>query len=145
MIDNHETEATPATVEATPLVQEQAQTVPPTPTPTPAPAAKEVKEVKEVKEAPGISSNIPTGATVHVGKLEINGNSKNSASVRLIQQRLMELGHLSAGADLSGWLSNGTAEALAEFQAKGKIKADSVISRPVIVALMKGTSATVTQ
>lgn len=97
------------------------------------------------REAPPLASTeIPAGAVVSLGALVVNGNSKNSASVRWVQRRLIELGHLSAGADLLGALEDGTVEALAEYQAKAKVSAESVTSRAVIASLMKGTPAKVT-
>lgn len=109
-----------------------------------APKSKAPKLSKVEAQAP--KTEVPAGVTIHLSAFaEVCGNTKNSESVRWVQRRLIELGHYSAGSDLPGWLCEGTAEALAEYQAKAKVKADSERDRAVIESLMKGTPAKVAE
>ena len=110
----------------------------------PAPVEDKYPSKAKRETPPLASTEIPPGAVISLGALVINGNSKNSTSVRWVQRRLIELGHLGAGEDLPGALENGTVEALAEYQANAKVSDSSVVSRAVIESLMKGTPAKVT-
>lgn len=89
------------------------------------------------------TSEVPQGAVVSLTALDIESNAKNSASVRWVQTRLIELGHLAAGSDLRGHLSDGTIEALAEYAAKARIKPCCEVDPAVVESLMKGTPAKV--
>lgn len=109
-----------------------------------APKPKAPKPVRAETSAP--QTEVPSGTVIHMSALaEVCGNTKNSESVRWAQRRLIELGHYAAGSDLLGWLCEGTVEALAEYQAKAKVKADSERDRAVIESLMKGTPAKVAE
>lgn len=114
---------------------------------TPEPELIDEKSTPKVKRetSPPTLTEIPPEAVISLSALVVNSNSKNSASVRWVQRRLIELGHLSAGADLQGALEDGTVEALTEYQAKAKVSAESVTSRAVIASLMKGTPARITE
>lgn len=55
------------------------------------------------------------GQVVHLSALKYNAIARNSMSVTLVQERLMELGYTDAGIDEPGWLSEYTKTSLAEF------------------------------
>lgn len=96
------------------------------------------------KPAPVTASHtgVPAGTEVSMKAVVYEALARNSMSVRAVQTRLLELGHLGAGADLPGWLSAGTLEALTEFHAGAKLKGE-VLSRETIEALFKGLSVKV--
>ena len=111
----------------------------------PEPAVIPEPKVKaKEKPAPVTVSNtgVPAGTTVSMGALTYKSLARNSMSVRAVQTRLLELGHLGAGADLPGWLSDGTLEALEEFQAGAKVKGEA-LSRETIESLFEGVSVKV--
>lgn len=113
------------------------------------PEAPKVKAKPKVKATPkpepvkSVSSEVPHGAVVSMSALDVDSNAMNSASVRWVQTRLIELGHMSAGSDLRGNLGDGTVEALAEYAAKAKIDPCCEVDPEVVKSLMKGTPAKV--
>lgn len=110
-----------------------------------APAVVPVSTPKaKEKPAPSTASNtaIPAGSQVAMSALVYESKARNSGSVRSVQTRLLELGHLGAGSDLPGWLSAGTLEALTEFHAGAKLKGE-VLSRETVEALFKGVAVKV--
>ena len=109
------------------------------------PKAKETPKPKAPVVATAPASSIEPGSVVSMSAIVADSNNKNSASVRVVQKRLIELGHMGAGSDLQGWLSTGTLAALAEYSAKARVKASSPTDRAVIESLMKGTPAKITE
>lgn len=109
------------------------------------PEAPKVKAKPKAKAEPvkSVSSEVPHGAVVSMSALDVDSNAMNSASVRWVQTRLIELGHMSAGSDLRGNLGEGTVEALAEYAAKAKIDPCCEVDPEVVKSLMKGTLAKV--
>lgn len=109
------------------------------------PEAPKVKAKPKAKPEPvkSVSSEVPHGAVVSMSALDVDSNAMNSASVRWVQTRLIELGHMSAGSDLRGNLGEGTVEALAEYAAKAKIDPCCEVDPEVVESLMKGTPAKV--
>lgn len=109
------------------------------------PEAPKVKAKPKAKAEPvkSVSSEVPHGAVVSMSALDVDSNAMNSASVRWVQTRLIELGHMSAGSDLRGNLGEGTVEALAEYAAKAKIDPCCEVDPEVVKSLMKGTPAKV--
>lgn len=124
MIDNEEAQDSPELEEA------------------PAPAVKASTPKPKEKTSTATPTAIPAGHTVSLGALTYKAKARNSASVRAVQTRLLELGHLGAGSDLPGWLAEGTLEALTEFHSVSKLKGD-VLSRETVEALFKGLSVKV--
>ena len=130
--------------------------------PTPAEATSEevvevVEVVEEVKPAPTPVSVSPkrkpsksSAVESKIGAVEVvlsaltyQASSRNSASVRVLQDRLAELGHGSVRRDRQGWLSDGTVEALCEFQDASGLEATGEADRDTVEAVMKGTKAKV--
>jgi hypothetical protein len=90
------------------------------------------------------ASSLAAGSEVLLSKVVFESKfAKNSGSVRSVQTRLMELGYTSAGDDRQGWISDGTASALAEFVADSHLGADNIYSQEVIDALFEGTGVVV--
>jgi hypothetical protein len=98
---------------------------------------------KAPASTPTVNTGVPADTVVSMSALTYKSLARNSASVRAVQTRLLELGHLGAGSDLPGWLSDGTLEALEEFKSQVKAKGDSALSRGVVEALFKGLSVKV--
>jgi hypothetical protein len=89
-------------------------------------------------------SQLAAGSEVLLSKIVFESKfAKNSGSVKTVQTRLIELGYTSAGDDRQGWISDGTANALAEFVADSKIEAHSIYAEVVINALFVGTGVVV--
>jgi len=110
---------------------------------TPKPKAETPKaKAKPAGKAP-VSSEVPHGSVVSMKALDPETKAMNSASVRWVQTRLIELGHMSAGSDLRGNLGPGTVEALAEYAAKARIEPCCEVDPAVVESLMKGTPAKV--
>ena len=78
-----------------------------------------------------------------IAAVKFESYARNSASVKLVQERLMQLGFMSAGADEPGWLSTGTREALASFCGCGDKSTCSKDKNTLIYDLFKGTKVTV--
>jgi hypothetical protein len=98
-----------------------------------------------VKEAPAAktATSVCTGV-VSISALKFESYARNSASVKIVQERLMELGFMDAGADKPGWLSVGTRQALGKYCGcidKAGCKRDK---NELIVSLFKGTTVIVT-
>lgn len=106
--------------------------------------ADTVKPAKAPKVEPTSASAIEPGAVVSLSALVPLSKAWNSASVRVVQRRLIELGYLGAGSDLSGRFGAGTLEALTEYAVRSKAKGDP-LARATIEALFKGTPAKVVE
>jgi len=105
---------------------------------TPASVAKPAKK----KTAPVASSSKLEGEVV-MSALVFQAPMKNSMSVRLVQERLAELGCGAVRRDRPGWLSDGTVEALKCFQDEAGLEATGDADAATVEALMKGTKVKV--
>lgn len=103
------------------------------------PLAKSKKEEPVVQAAPARGAK---GKVVHTSALVFKSNSRNSASVALVQERLVEMGFGDASADKSGWLCEGTMQALADFAKTTVAKCDPQ-DVSMIEALFAGTKVEV--
>lgn len=110
------------------------------------------EESVPLAEVPPVQASAPEQATtptslggdyVSLSSLHYPSNSRNSRSVALLQKRLIELGHLSAGSDPRGWLRDGTHAAMLEFSKAKKVSSDSPLARESVEALFKGTGVEV--
>jgi hypothetical protein len=139
-------EATPEEIVEVAEVVEEVQAVPEAkPKPTPTSAGKTPKKWSSKSEG-GYVVNAPS----NIGEVEVVLNaltyqafSRNSASVRVLQDRLAELGHGSVRRDRQGWLSDGTVEALREFQTEAGLEVTGEADHDTVVAVLKGTKAKV--
>lgn len=87
-------------------------------------------------------SSLVAGSEVRLSKVIFESKfNRNSASVRIVQTRLIELGYTDAGADRQGWVSEGTASALTEFAKDSGIEAHNIYTQDLLNALFEGTGA----
>lgn len=107
-----------------------------------APAAAVVEEPKSKNDAPTPSKLSGTKRVVRLSKLVFESSERNSASVGLVQYRLVERGHYDAGSDKYGWLSVGTRKALASFAGVSAEKVN-LQDEKVIKRLFEGTDVEV--
>lgn len=132
------------------VVEEESEAVDvvPEPTPTPVSVAKPKRKAEAPERwtsatpAPSAPSAVG-GVTVSLSALVYHARSRNSASVAAVQDRLTELGHADARADIRGWLSDGTVTALSAFQKASGLKVTGKADRETVEALMAGTGAVV--
>ena len=108
----------------------------------PVAVAAPVEEVKSKNDAPAPSKLAASNKVVSLSKLVFESKSRNSASVSLVQVRLVELGFLDAGSDKYGWLSAGTMKSLAQF-AKTSVEKVNAQDEKLISRLFEGTSVEV--
>ena len=106
------------------------------------PAAAVVEEPKSKNDAPTPSKLSGTKRVVRLSKLVFESSERNSASVGLVQYRLVERGHYDAGSDKYGWLSVGTRKALASFAGVSAEKVN-LQDEKVIKRLFEGTDVEV--
>ena len=119
-----------------PVQEPEVVYVPPTP---PAP----VEEPKSKNETLAASKLSGTKRVVRLSKLVFESKERNSASVGLVQYRLVERGHFDAGSDKYGWLSVGTKKALASFAGTNAEKLN-LQDKALIERLFEGTDVEVT-
>lgn len=67
-----------------------------------------------------------------------NRRHKKSLTVHHLQRRLVELGYPIAGGDLDGYYGDDTQQAIDEFRANKKIKAEGPIDEETFKAIFKG-------
>ena len=103
-----------------------------------------VEESKSKNDAPVQSKLAASKKVVSLSNLVFESKSRNSASVGLVQFRLVELGFLDAGSDKFGWLSAGTMKSLAQF-AKTSVEKVKTQDEKLISRLFEGTSVEVTE
>lgn len=111
--------------------------------PTPEPVVEPVAKSKnEDKPTPAANKRGSKEKVVRTSALVFNSHSRNSVSVGLVQERLIELGHADAGSDKYGWLSEGTMKSLAEF-AKTTVEKTNPQDASLIEKLFAGTQVKV--
>ena len=112
----------------------------------PTPAA--VEEVAKSKNEEPAAAPAPAPAydldekVVHTSALVFKSNSRNSVSVGLVQERLVEMGFVAASSDRHGWLCEGTMEALAAF-ANTSVEEVNLKDALMIEVLFAGTQVRV--
>jgi peptidoglycan hydrolase-like protein with peptidoglycan-binding domain len=85
-----------------------------------------------------VPSKIPAGTFVSLKALVYLGVPRNSASVRAVQTRLLELGYVEAGGEDQGWFGPSTGAALKKFQEDRQIEEDYLAGPETIEALFEG-------
>ena len=105
----------------------------------PVAVAAPVEEAKSKNDAPAPSKLAASNKVVSLSNLVFESKSRNSASVGLVQFRLVELGFFDAGSDKFGWLSAGTMKSLAQF-AKTSVEKVNAQDEKLISRLFEGTS-----
>jgi hypothetical protein len=121
----------------------------PEPEPTPAPNPEVEPEVEEAPRSKGKGSK-RVEQTGHLEGVEVSlkslvylGVPRNSASIKAVQARLVELGHVAAGSDRPGWLGPLTCKSLQEFQAEERVREEYCAGPKTIARLFEGTGAVV--
>jgi len=104
--------------------------------------APEPIAVEEPKSKNPPSKLTGTTRVVRLSKIVFESREKNSASVGLVQYRLVERGHFDAGSDKYGWLSAGTKKALASF-AGTTVEKLNLQDKTLIKRLFEGTDVEV--
>ena len=99
--------------------------------------------VEEPKSKNPPSKLSGTKRVVRLSKLVFESKERNSASVGLVQYRLVERGHYDAGSDKYGWLSVGTRKALASFAGTNEGKLN-LQDKTLIERLFEGTDVEIT-
>jgi hypothetical protein len=99
----------------------------------PKPKKVKIPVVPEVKD-----EKFP--APVKVEALVFKARMKNSQSVRLVQQALIEQGYTEAGSDIQGWLCEGTQAALARFQTEHGLVGGGTADEATVAALFEGSA-----
>jgi hypothetical protein len=110
-------------------------------TDAPEPVAKPAPRRKPEPAPAPVTSNV-TG-TIVLAALTFRAYSRNSASVKILQDRLVELGHTACHSDTYGWLTDGTMAALREFQSQHGLSMTGEADRGTVEALMAGTSVVI--
>lgn len=130
--------------EAAPEPQSEPEAAPePEPEPEkPAPTPTSVAKPSKKKTEPVASTSKLEGEVV-LSALVFEAPMRNSASVRLVQDRLAELGHGAVRRDRPGWLSEGTVEALKCFQEETGLEVTGEADSETVEALTKGTKVKV--
>ena len=100
-----------------------------------APKPKKVK-IPVVPESKG--EKFP--AAVRLEALVFRARMKNSQSVRLVQQALIEQGYTEAAGDVQGWLCEGTQAALARFQTEHGLTGGGIPGEATIATLFEGSA-----
>jgi hypothetical protein len=137
-VEEHHEEVAVEHVAEAPVVEEVVY-VEPTPEVVEEPVAKSKNEERAPQAA---SKRGSKNKVVHTSALVFKSNSRNSVSVGLVQERLMELGFVDAGADKYGWLCEGTMKALADF-AKTTVAKCNPQDASMVEALFAGTKVEV--
>lgn len=90
-----------------------------------------------------VPSRIPNGTFVSLKALVYLGVPRNSASVKAVQTRLIELGYVEAGGEDQGWFGPATGTALQRFQEDRQIEEGYLAGPETIEALFEGVGVEV--
>jgi len=80
-------------------------------------------------------------APVRLEALVFRSRMRNSQSVRLVQNELIAQGYTEAGADVQGWLCEGTQAAIARFQTEHGLTGGGIAGEATIAALFEGSTS----
>lgn len=80
-----------------------------------------------------------SGENIYLDKLVFNSVSRNSQSVKNLQDRLKDLGYADVSSDKYGWLSVNTKAAIASYQKEIGLEPSGNASKDTIEALFEGT------
>lgn len=124
--------AVPPVVEPEPVLEPE-PTLVEEPEPEPKPKKTKVPVVPEV-----VNEKFP--APVKLEALVFRSRMKNSQSVRLVQAELIAQGYGEAGADVQGWLCEGTQAALARYQVEHGLTGDGAADEATIASLFENST-----
>lgn len=80
-----------------------------------------------------------SGENIYLDKLVFNSLSRNSQSVKNLQDRLKDLGYADVSSDKYGWLSVNTKAAIASYQKEIGLEPSGNANKDTIEALFEGT------
>lgn len=136
-----EVEAEPvATVEVEQVLEVAPEPeVEPEPTPEPEPEVAVVPEPEPTSEAEVVPSTTLAGEPIFLNKLVYKANTKNSASVIAIKQRLVAHGFVEVVEERMGWIGDITVEAVKKFQEQRGLEVNGLFNYETTSALVEGT------
>ena len=103
--------------------------------PTPEPESR--KKAREVQEE--VPSTTLAGEPIFLDKLVYKANTRNSASVIAVKQRLVAHGFIEVMEERMGWIGDITVEAVKKFQEQRGLEVNGFFNHETTSALIEGT------
>ena len=103
--------------------------------PTPEPESR--KKAREVQEE--VPSTTLAGEPIFLDKLVYKANTRNSASVIAVKQRLVAHGYIEVMEERMGWIGDITVEAVKKFQEQRGLEVNGLFNHETTSALVEGT------
>ena len=113
--------------------------VEPEPTPEPEPEVAVVPEPEPTPEPEVVPSTTLAGEPIFLDKLVYKANTRNSASVIAVKQRLVAHGFIEVMEERMGWIGDITVEAVKKFQEQRGLEVNGLFNRETTSALIEGT------
>jgi murein L,D-transpeptidase YcbB/YkuD len=138
--ENKDDHALAVEVEAEPVATvevEQVLEVVPEPEVEPTPEPESRKKVREVQEE--VPSTTLAGEPIFLSKLVYKANTRNSASVIAVKQRLVAHGFVEVMEERMGWIGDITVEAVKKFQEQRGLEVNGLFNHETTSALIEGT------
>ena len=138
--ENKDDHALAVEVEAEPVATvevEQVLEVVPEPEVEPTPEPESRKKVREVQEV--VPSTTLAGEPIFLDKLVYKANTRNSASVIAVKQRLVAHGYIEVMEERMGWIGDITVEAVKKFQEQRGLEVNGLFNHETTSALIEGT------
>ena len=138
--ENKDDHALAVEVEAEPVATvevEQVLEVVPEPEVEPTPEPESRKKVREVQEE--VPSTTLAGEPIFLDKLVYKANTRNSASVIAVKQRLVAHGYIEVMEERMGWIGDITVEAVKKFQEQRGLEVNGLFNHETTSALIEGT------
>ena len=123
-------------VEPEPEVEPEVE---PEPTPEPEPEVAVVPEPEPTPEAEVVPSTTLAGEPIFLNKLVYKANTRNSASVIAVKQRLVAHGFVEVMEERMGWIGDITVEAVKKFQEQRGLEVNGLLNHETTSALIEGT------
>jgi peptidoglycan hydrolase-like protein with peptidoglycan-binding domain len=113
--------------------------VEPEPTPEPEPEVAVVPEPEPTPEPEPVPSTTLAGEPIFLSKLVYKANTRNSASVIAVKQRLVAHGFVEVMEERMGWIGDITVEAVKKFQEQRGLEVNGLFNHETTSALIEGT------
>ena len=113
--------------------------VEPEPTPEPEPEVAVVPEPEPTPEPEVVPSTTLAGEPIFLDKLVYKANTRNSASVIAVKQRLVAHGYIEVMEERMGWIGDITVEAVKKFQEQRGLEVNGLFNYETTSALIEGT------
>ena len=111
----------------------------PTPEPEPEPEVAVVPEPEPTPEPEVVPSTTLAGEPIFLNKLVYKANTRNSASVIAVKQRLVAHGFVEVMEEHMGWIGDITVEAVKKFQEQRGLEVNGLFNHETTSALIEGT------